>query len=119
MSVGITPAHPAQPVTLRTFVPSLGGGCAVSGAGLCARADAPAGCDLRCAGLEAPARTRQRLAELGLRLGAPIRVLSRTSGRGFVLTVSGARIAVDATTAAGIVVRDASAPTGGSVTASA
>jgi ferrous iron transport protein A len=41
-----------------------------------------------------PARTR-RLAELGLRAGVEVIVLHRTAGRGRVLAVGDARIALD------------------------
>jgi ferrous iron transport protein A len=44
----------------------------------------------------------RRLAELGVRVGAHIRVLHRTAGGGRVLAVDGARVAVDARLAAAI-----------------
>jgi ferrous iron transport protein A len=46
--------------------------------------------------------TRRRLAEMGVRPGARITVLHRSSGGGRVLAVDGARIAVDAQLAASI-----------------
>lgn len=47
-------------------------------------------------------RVRRRLAEMGIRRGARIRVLRRTSGGGLVLAVNGSRIAVDSELAAAI-----------------
>ncbi|MBW3086267.1 hypothetical protein KEM60_02479 [Austwickia sp. TVS 96-490-7B] len=44
-------------------------------------------------------RSRQRLAELGLRPGANVTVLRRTAGQGRILAVAGSRVAVDAATA--------------------
>ncbi len=45
---------------------------------------------------------RRRLAEMGVRAGARIRVLHRSSGGGRVLAVEGARVAIDAQLAAAI-----------------
>ena len=46
----------------------------------------------------------RRLAEMGVRPGAHIRVLHRTSGGGRVIAVGGARLALDAKMAAVITV---------------
>ncbi len=51
-----------------------------------------------------PARAR-RLAELGLRAGARVRVLHRSAGGGRILAVDDARIAVDRATLRRIPVR--------------
>ena len=115
MTVVIKPAHPVAAASAHSSARVRGLGVGVDDAmtcGVCPLADAPERCDLRCTGLDVPTRTRQRMAELGLRLGASVRVQSRTSGRGFVLSVAGARVAIDAATAAGILVR--SVPTTGS-----
>lgn len=45
---------------------------------------------------------RRRLAELGIRPGAVVRVLHATHGRGRVLAVAGSRVAVDRSVLAGI-----------------
>lgn len=54
--------------------------------------------------VDAPHVTRRRLAELGVRPGARVEVMSVTAGGGRVLAVSGSRIALDRATAAGIAV---------------
>ena len=116
MSVAMEPVHAVSPTALRSSATRDQRACPLLEADAttmtCPLSDAPTRCDLRCAGLDVPARTRQRMAELGMRLGAPIQVLSRTSGRGLVLRVAGARVAVDAATAAGILVRTVSSAAG-------
>lgn len=52
--------------------------------------------------IETSDRLRRRLAEMGIRRGASIQVLRRTSGGGLVMAVNGSRIAVDAELAAAI-----------------
>ncbi|AZP37536.1 MAG: FeoA family protein [Acidipropionibacterium acidipropionici] len=44
---------------------------------------------------EGDLRMRRRLAALGLRRGAPVTLMMRTSGGGAVVSVAGARIALD------------------------
>lgn len=116
MSVALEPVHAVSPTLPRSSATREQLACPLLEADatstICPLTDAPARCELRCAGLDMPDRTRQRMAELGLRLGAPVRVLSRTSGRGLVLCVAGARVAVDAATAAGILVRSGPSSTG-------
>jgi len=53
-------------------------------------------------GVGADPAVRRRLAEMGVRPGARIRILHRSAGGGRVLAVDGARIAVDAHLAASI-----------------
>lgn len=43
-----------------------------------------------------PQGSRRRLAELGIRAGSHVRVLSRATGGSRVLAVDGSRIAIDA-----------------------
>lgn len=45
---------------------------------------------------------RRRLAELGVRPGACVTLLRRTAGRGVVVGVAGARLALDRATAAAV-----------------
>lgn len=49
---------------------------------------------------------RRRLAQLGLRVGAELTVVRTTAGRGCIVAVAGARIALDRDTARGLVVRE-------------
>jgi Fe2+ transport system protein FeoA len=53
----------------------------------------------------------QRLAEVGLRPGALVAVLRRTSGDGRLLGLGPARMAVDRTTATALLVAPATVPT--------
>lgn len=48
------------------------------------------------------AAIQRRLAEMGIRVGAHIKVLYRTTGGGRVLSVDGARIAIDSRLASSI-----------------
>ncbi|XVX20698.1 FeoA family protein [Actinomycetota bacterium] len=52
---------------------------------------------------------RRRLAELGLRRGAHLTCVQRTSGRGRVVSVAGSRIAIDAATLGHLTVQPLSA----------
>ena len=72
------------------------------------RASAPAsrgitearlGVPLRLAGVSVTGAERLRLAELGLRVGAVLTVLSRTTGGGRLIGIGTGRIAVDRSTA--------------------
>lgn len=49
-----------------------------------------------------PEPHRRRLAELGVRPGAHVTLLRRTAGRGVVVAVAGARLALDRATAAAV-----------------
>jgi ferrous iron transport protein A len=55
---------------------------------------APLGAAVRVAAADAPADLARRLAELGLRQGAVVRCLQRTTGGGRVVDVAGARVAL-------------------------
>lgn len=70
-------------------------------------ATAALGSRVRVDAVEAEHATRRRLAELGIRPGARVDVLSPTSGGGRVVAVSEARIALDRATAAGVTVTPA------------
>ncbi len=52
--------------------------------------------------VDATTTIQRRLAEMGVRVGSHVRVLYRTTGGGRVLSVDGARIAIDAGLAAAI-----------------
>lgn len=52
--------------------------------------------------VDATAAVQRRLAEMGVRVGAHVKVLYRTTGGGRVLSVDGARIAIDSRLAAAI-----------------
>jgi ferrous iron transport protein A len=52
--------------------------------------------------VNATAAIQRRLAEMGVRAGAHVKVLYRTTGGGRVLSVDGARIAIDSQLAAAI-----------------
>jgi ferrous iron transport protein A len=64
---------------------------------------APVGASVRVTNLAEHPRSR-RLAELGLRPGATVDVLRRTSGGGRLLGLGTARLAVDRATASSVVV---------------
>jgi ferrous iron transport protein A len=65
-------------------------------------ADVPVGARVRLVGADlSPARVR-RLAELGLRAGAEVTVLLRTSGRGRIIALEQDRIALDRGTLRGL-----------------
>jgi ferrous iron transport protein A len=64
---------------------------------------APVGASVRVTDLSGHPRAR-RLAELGLRPGAMVEVLRRTSGGGRLLGLGTARLAVDRATADAVVV---------------
>lgn len=53
---------------------------------------------VRLTGVNVSARDRLRLAELGLRVGAVVTVVSRTAGGGRVVGLGTSRIALDRTT---------------------
>lgn len=65
------------------------------------------GVPLRLAAVHLRAPDRLRLAELGLRPGAVVTVLSRVAGNGRLLALGPSRIAVDFATARALVVEDA------------
>lgn len=71
--------------------------------------DTPARADVTCVTVGLEGHTRGRLAELGLRPSARLRVLSRTSGGGRIVDVGGVRVALDAVAARAIRVDDAPA----------
>ncbi len=52
--------------------------------------------------VEGSPSVRRRLAEMGLRTGSHVRVLYRTTGGGRVVSVGGARVALDADLAGAI-----------------
>lgn len=57
--------------------------------------EAPAGAPVEVLGSRAPSRAvTRRLAELGIRPGAVVTIMSRTSGRGAVLAIADDRLAV-------------------------
>jgi ferrous iron transport protein A len=60
---------------------------------------AAVGSRVRLAEVQVEGRSRLRLAELGLRCGAVVRIVSRSVGGGRVVAVDGARIALDRGTA--------------------
>ncbi len=65
--------------------------------------EAPIGAAIEVADTSAHPRAR-RLAELGLRRGAEIEVLRRTSGGGRLLGIGTARLAIDRGTAVSVLV---------------
>lgn len=67
--------------------------------------DIPLHVTARCAGIGLSPRTGRRLAELGLRPGARITPMARTSGGGLIVRVGGVRIALDAVAVDDITVR--------------
>ena len=52
--------------------------------------------------VDLPADSQRRLAELGLRPGAPIRVAQRATGGGVVVDLAGSRLALDRRTASAV-----------------
>lgn len=56
------------------------------------------GASVRLTGLDVGARDRLRLAELGLRVGAVVTVVSRTAGGGRLVGLGTSRIALDRAT---------------------
>lgn len=52
--------------------------------------------------VDADPAVRRRLAEMGIRPGASVRVLYRTTGGGRVVSVGGARVALDRELAAAV-----------------
>lgn len=56
---------------------------------------APIGSKLTLVAAHAEPGLCRRLATLGMRCGAPVRVVSRTSGGGRVVAVAGSRVALD------------------------
>lgn len=70
------------------------------------------GCSLRELGnrlgtvvdVSLPSESRRRLAELGLRPGAAIRLAQRATGGGLVVDLDGSRIALDGATARAVTV---------------
>ncbi len=67
--------------------------------------DLPVGRPAALADLRVPPAQRARLAELGLRPGEQVEVVQRAVGGARILAVHGARIALDAHTAARLHVR--------------
>jgi Fe2+ transport system protein FeoA len=67
-------------------------------------ADVPVGARATLRGSQLPALRTRRLAELGLRPGAEVTVLLRTSGRGRVIALAEDRIALDGRTLHGLYV---------------
>ena len=57
-------------------------------------ARAPIGLELRVVAAAGPTALTRRLAELGLRVGAHVRCVQRTSGGGRIVDVAGSRIAL-------------------------
>lgn len=72
--------------------------------------DFPLNCPLVVASVDLPEHTRRRIAELGIRPGAQISSTQRTCGRGCVISVAGARIAVDRSTVRAVKVAAAGTP---------
>lgn len=71
--------------------------------------DFPLNCPLVVTAVDLPEQTRRRMAELGIRPGAQICSTQRTCGRGCVISVAGARIAVDRITVRAVKVQAAGA----------
>ncbi|HWS56936.1 MAG TPA: FeoA family protein [Actinotalea sp.] len=65
----------------------------------------PVGSEVVIVALGLPETTQLRMGELGLRRGTRIRVTHRAPLGGRVVAIGGARLAIDATTAAGVQVR--------------
>lgn len=66
-------------------------------------AEAPLNTPMTCVSADASPELRRRLAELGIRPGAHVRLLGRTSGGGRVVQVGGASIAIGKQVLRGIV----------------
>lgn len=66
----------------------------------------PANTDLEVTAVTVPDDARLRLREIGVRVGARVRVTQRTAFGGRVIAVAGTRVALDRATAARIEVED-------------
>jgi len=69
-------------------------------------ADVPVGTRATLALCSAEPQLRARLATLGLRCGARVEVMRRTSGGGRILGVAGARIALDPSVLRTLLIKD-------------
>lgn len=68
-------------------------------------AAAPVGTPFTLASTDVERPQARRLATMGMRVGAPLRVLGKTAGGGRIVDVAGSRIALDRGVAAQLFVR--------------